>query len=47
MALIQMEFKSEALKRTVPVNVILPIEKFKGPFPQGGGVALFGWRGGH
>ena len=33
MALIQMEFKSETLKRTVPVNVILPIEKFKGPYP--------------
>lgn len=33
MALIQREFKSETLKRTVPVNVILPIEKFKGPYP--------------
>ncbi len=33
MALIQMEFKSETLKRTVPVNVILPVEKFKGPYP--------------
>ena len=33
MALLQMEFKSEALKRTVGMNVILPIERFRGPFP--------------
>ena len=33
MALLQMEFRSETLKRTVPVNVILPIEKFRGPYP--------------
>ena len=28
MALMQMEFKSKTLKRTVSMNVILPIEKF-------------------
>ena len=33
MALMQMEFKSETLKRTVSMNVILPIERFRGPFP--------------
>ena len=33
MALIQLEFKSKALKRTVPMTVILPIEKFQGPYP--------------
>jgi len=33
MALMQMEFKSKALKRTVTANVILPIEKFRGPYP--------------
>ena len=33
MALIQMEFKSETLKRTVSLNVILPVEKFRGPYP--------------
>ena len=33
MALMQMEFKSETLKRTVSANVILPIERFRGPFP--------------
>ncbi len=33
MALMQMEFRSETLKRTVPMNVILPIERFRGPFP--------------
>ena len=32
MALMQMEFKSETLKRTVSMNVILPIERFRGPF---------------
>ena len=33
MALMQMDFRSETLKRTVTVNVILPIEKYKGPYP--------------
>lgn len=33
MALLQIEFRSTTLKRTVPLNVILPIEKFKGPYP--------------
>ena len=33
MALIQMDFHSETLKRTVPVNIILPFERFSGPFP--------------
>ena len=33
MALLQMEFKSKALKRTVSLNVILPVEKFRGPYP--------------
>ena len=33
MALIQMDFRSEALKRSVTVNVILPYEKFRGPYP--------------
>ncbi len=33
MALIQMDFKSETLKRTVSVNVILPFERFCGPYP--------------
>lgn len=33
MALIQMDFRSETLKRAVTVNVILPIEKFKAPYP--------------
>ena len=33
MALIRMEFRSRTLKRAVPVNVILPAEKFRGPFP--------------
>lgn len=33
MALMQMEFKSETLKRTVTANVILPVEKFRGPYP--------------
>lgn len=33
MALIQMEFKSETLKRTVSANVILPSERFRGPYP--------------
>ena len=33
MALLQMEFKSETLKRTVTMNVILPVERFKGPYP--------------
>ena len=28
-----MEFKSEMLKRTVPVNLILPFERFKGTYP--------------
>ena len=29
----QMEFKSQTLKRTVSANVILPTERFRGPFP--------------
>ena len=33
MALIQMEFKSETLKRIVSANVILPSERFRGPYP--------------
>lgn len=33
MALMQLEFKSKALKRTVTANVILPVEKFRGPYP--------------
>ena len=33
MALLQMDFRSKALKRTVTVNVILPVERFKGPYP--------------
>ena len=33
MALINMEFRSETLKRTVAVNVVLPSEKFRGPYP--------------
>lgn len=33
MALIQMDFHSETLKRTVPVNIILPFERFSAPFP--------------
>lgn len=33
MALFQVDFKSEALKRSVQFNVILPVEKFKGPYP--------------
>ena len=33
MALLQMDFKSKALKRTVTLNVILPVERFKGPYP--------------
>ena len=33
MALLQMEFKSKALKRTVSLNVILPVEKFRGLYP--------------
>jgi len=33
MALMQLEFKSKALKRTVTANVILPVEKFHGPYP--------------
>ena len=33
MALMQLEFKSKALKRTVTANVILPVEKFQGPYP--------------
>lgn len=33
MALIQAEFRSAALKRTVSVNVILPYEKFRAPYP--------------
>lgn len=33
MALMQMEFRSETLKRTVSMNVILPIERIRGPFP--------------
>ena len=33
MALLQMDFRSKALKRTVSVNVILPAERFNGPYP--------------
>ena len=33
MALLHAEFRSQTLKRTVPFNVILPTEKFKGPYP--------------
>ena len=33
MALLQMEFRSRTLKRAVPVNVIIPMERFKGPYP--------------
>ena len=33
MALLQMEFKSRSLKRTVSLNVVLPVEKFQGPYP--------------
>ena len=33
MALISIDFKSEALKRNTCVNVILPIERFTGPYP--------------
>ena len=33
MALLQMEFRSAALKRTVSLNVILPAERFQGPYP--------------
>ena len=34
MALISIDFKSEALKRNTCVNVILPIERFTGPYPN-------------
>ncbi len=33
MALIQMDFRSVALQRTVTTNVILPLEKFLPPYP--------------
>ena len=33
MALIQMEFRSATLKRSVTLNVILPSEQFRGPYP--------------
>ncbi len=33
MALMQMDFRSETLKRAVTVNVILPLERFRGPYP--------------
>ena len=33
MALLQMEFKSRSLKRTVSLNVVLPVERFQGPYP--------------
>ncbi len=33
MALFQVDFKSETLKRSVELNVILPVEKFSGPYP--------------
>ena len=33
MAFFEVEFKSKALKRDVEFNVILPVEKFKGPYP--------------
>ena len=33
MALLNVDFKSETLKRSVPFNVILPVEKFRGPYP--------------
>ena len=32
MALIQMDFRSETLKRTVSINAIIPIEKFQSPY---------------
>ena len=33
MALFEVDFKSKALKRSVVFNVILPVEKFRGPYP--------------
>lgn len=33
MALINFDFRSETLKRSVVVNAILPIENHDGPFP--------------
>ena len=33
MALLEIDFKSKALKRSVQFNVILPVEKFRGPYP--------------
>ena len=33
MALFQAEFKSKALKRSVEFNIILPVEKYNGPYP--------------
>ncbi len=33
MALIHADFRSATLKRTVSMNVILPVEKFRGPYP--------------
>lgn len=33
MAILHVEMRFETLKRTVPFNVILPVEKFRGPYP--------------
>ena len=33
MAILEMEFRSAALKRTVPIRAVLPVEKFVGPYP--------------
>ncbi len=33
MALLSVDFRSETLKRSVNVNVILPIERHEGPYP--------------
>ena len=33
MALLQVDYRSQTLKRNVVFNVILPYEKFKGPYP--------------
>lgn len=33
MALIQMDFRSKTLKRSVTINVILPVERFRAPYP--------------
>lgn len=33
MALLQVDFRSQTLKRAVSFQVILPTENFKGPYP--------------